>query len=126
MSQNKIIEPNQIQALVQKIRQEGKTIVTLNGSFDLFHAGHVYQISEAAKQGDVLIMALNTDASIKKYKSVKRPIIPLPFRLQVIAALEDVDYVTYFDETDPRHILSLIKPDVHANGAEYGENCIEA
>jgi rfaE bifunctional protein nucleotidyltransferase chain/domain len=71
-------------------------------------------------------MALNTDRSIKEYKSPLRPIIPLEYRYQMIAALEMVDHVTWFDETDPRKILARIRPDVHVNGAEYGENCIEA
>jgi rfaE bifunctional protein nucleotidyltransferase chain/domain len=69
---------------------------------------------------------LNSDQSIKKYKSADRPIVPLEYRLELMSALEFVDYVTWFDETDPRELLGKIKPDVHVNGAEYGENCIEA
>lgn len=122
----KIISPDALEATVEKIRKTGKTIATLNGSFDLLHAGHLQILYEASQTADVLIVALNTDASIKKYKSVKRPIIPLEYRLQMVAALEFVDYVTWFDETDPRLFLSVVKPDVHVNGAEYGENCIEA
>ena len=71
-------------------------------------------------------MALNTDRSIQQYKSPLRPIIPLEYRLQMIAALACVTYVTWFDETDPRCLLETIKPDVHVNGAEYGSACIEA
>ena len=92
----------------------------------MLHAGHLQIIYEASLQGDVLIVALNSDASIKKYKSIKRPIIPLKYRLMMLAALEFVDYVTYFEETDPCRILGVIKPDVHVNGKEYGETCIEA
>ncbi len=83
-------------------------------------------IYEASKQAQVLIIALNTDESIQKYKGKARPIVPLFYRLQMISALSFVDYVTYFPETDPRKILDLIKPDVHVNGPEYGENCLEA
>lgn len=83
-------------------------------------------IYEAKLQGDCLLIALNSDSSIKQYKSPKRPIIPLEYRLQMIAALSFVDYVTWFEELDPRQLLSKIKPDIHVNGAEYGENCIEA
>ncbi len=90
------------------------------------HAGHLHMIYEASKQADVLIVALNTDDSIRKYKGETRPIVPLTYRLQMMAALSFVDYVTYFSEEDPIRILSLIKPDVHVNGSEYGENCIEA
>lgn len=125
-SKQKYIDPAHIEECIQKIRAKKKSIVTLNGSFDLLHAGHLQIIYEASLQGDVLIVALNTDSSIKRYKSEKRPIIPLEYRLQMMAALDFVDYVTWFDETDPRVILDRIKPDVHANGAEYGPNCIEA
>jgi rfaE bifunctional protein nucleotidyltransferase chain/domain len=74
----------------------------------------------------ILIVALNSDPSIKQYKNPLRPIIPLEYRLQMMSALGFVTYVTWFDETDPRNLLNIIKPDVHVNGAEYGENCIEA
>ncbi len=90
------------------------------------HAGHLQIILEASQVADVLVLALNTDRSIQQYKSPDRPIIPLEYRLQMMAALGFVDYVTWFDELDPIKILSVIKPDVHVNGAEYGENCIEA
>ncbi len=123
---NKLIEPKDLAAFVAKLRKEKKTIATLNGSFDLLHAGHLHMIYEASLQGDVLIVALNSDDSIKKYKSLHRPIIPLEARLQMMAALGFVSYVTWFEETDPRRLLGVIKPDVHVNGAEYGADCIEA
>lgn len=124
--QAKVIDPPQIEQKVASLRAQSKTIATLNGSFDLMHAGHLEMLYQASKQADVLILALNTDSSIRAYKNPLRPIIPLEYRLRMMAALEMVDYVTWFDETDPRQILSRIKPDVHVNGAEYGENCIEA
>ncbi len=124
--QNKIISPDQLPGKVAELRLAKKIISTLNGSFDLMHAGHLHMIYEASCTGDVLIIALNTDRSIQEYKSPLRPIIPLQYRLQMMAALGFVDYVTWFDETDPRRILGIIKPDVHVNGAEYGPNCIEA
>ena len=122
----KQISPERLAETITSIRRQGKTIATLNGSFDLLHAGHLEIIYEAKKQADYLIMALNTDRSIKKYKSPKRPLIALEHRLQMVAALEVVDYVTWFDETDPCKILGIIKPDVHVNGSEYGKDCIEA
>jgi len=125
-SQKKLIEPSFICEKVSELKSKNKKVVTLNGSFDLLHAGHLQIIYEASLQGDVLIVALNTDESIKKYKSINRPIIPLKYRLQMMAALEFVDYVTYFEETTPINILNIIKPHVHVNGKEYGENCIEA
>jgi rfaE bifunctional protein nucleotidyltransferase chain/domain len=122
----KWIAPNDLELAVQKIKSAKKTIATLNGSFDILHAGHLFIIYEASKQADVLIVALNSDSSIKQYKGEKRPIIPLKERLELVSALEFVDYVTWFDEPDPRAILTIIKPDVHVNGAEYGPRCIEA
>ena len=122
----KYISPENLEKVISRIRSEGKTIATLNGSFDLLHAGHLKMIHEASKQADCLIMGLNSDASIKKYKSPLRPIVSLEHRLEMIAALEFVDFVTYFDETDPIAFLEKVKPDVHVNGTEYGEKCIEA
>jgi len=122
----KWIAPEELESFVNTLKSKGKTIVTLNGSFDLMHAGHLYIIYEAKKAGDILIVALNTDSSIQRYKSPDRPIIPLEYRLQMMSALEFVDYVTWFDETDPRECLAKIRPHVHVNGAEYGQECIEA
>lgn len=125
-SLRKVIFPDQIERDTLQLRKQGKSIVTLNGSFDLMHAGHLYILQEAAKQADILIVALNSDSSIQQYKGTDRPIITLRYRIELMAALECVDYVTWFEETDPREILKKIKPDVHVNGAEYGPNCIEA
>ncbi len=124
--QRKLIEPKELEEVVAQLRRQHLTIATLNGSFDLLHAGHLFIIHEASKQADRLIVALNSDQSIQKYKSPNRPIIPLSYRLEMMAALEFVDYVTWFDEIDPIQLLSCIKPDVHVNGAEYGHQCIEA
>jgi D-glycero-beta-D-manno-heptose 1-phosphate adenylyltransferase len=122
----KIILPEHLTIKVEEIRRQEGTIVTLNGSFDLLHAGHLQILYEASQLGDTLIVALNSDQSIQKYKSIHRPIIPLEYRLQMMAALEFVDYITWFHETDPRKILSIIQPRIHVNGAEYGHDCIEA
>ena len=123
--QKKLVEPERIEEKIADLRKERLTLSTLNGSFDLMHAGHLFIIYEASKQADRLFVALNSDDSIRRYKSATRPIIPLSSRLEMMAALEFVDYVTWFDETDPRAILAKIKPDVHVNGAEYGPHCIE-
>jgi rfaE bifunctional protein nucleotidyltransferase chain/domain len=124
--QKKLIEPSALEEKREALRSRKLTIATLNGSFDLLHAGHLYIIHEASKQADRLIVALNSDSSIQKYKSLNRPIVPLRYRLEMMAALEFVDFVTWFDETDPCALLDKLKPDVHVNGGEYGENCIEA
>lgn len=124
--QDKYLFPEQLEEKVISLKNSGKSIATLNGSFDLLHAGHLQMIFEASELCDLLILALNSDSSIRQYKGATRPIIPLEYRLQMAAALEFVDYVTWFDETDPIKILELIKPNIHVNGPEYGENCIEA
>ena len=124
--QKKVIPPNQLVECLKRLREQSLTIATLNGSFDILHAGHLQIIFEASQQADRLIVALNTDHSIQRYKSLKRPFVSLEDRLQLVAALEFVDYVTWFDETDPCTLLKIIQPDVHVNGIEYGENCIEA
>jgi len=121
----KVINPTDLESKVMEIRSSGSRIATLNGSFDLFHPGHLQILYEGSLQSDIFIVALNSDASIKSYKSPNRPIIPLEQRMQLIAALEFVDFVTWFDETDPISLLEKIKPDVHINGADYGKNCIE-
>ena len=121
----KIVMPENISSLCCRLREEGKTIATLNGSFDLLHAGHLYMIQEAKKQADCVIMSLNSDLSIQQYKSQDRPIIPLKERQELVAALMYVDYVTAFDEVDPREWLRKVHPDVHVNGEEYGSDCIE-
>jgi len=102
------------------------TLATLNGSFDLMHAGHLYIIYEASKVADILLLALNSDSSIQRYKSADRPIIPLEYRLQMMTAIQFVDYVTWFEEDDPCELLSIVKPDIHVNGVEYGQDCLEA
>lgn len=123
-SASKRIEPNELETFRSRI--PGKTLATLNGSFDLMHAGHLEIIYEASLQADVLLVALNSDASIQQYKSPTRPIIPLEYRLRMMSALSFVDFVTWFDETDPRSFLKKVRPDVHINGADWGKDCIES
>lgn len=89
-------------------------------------AGHLEILYQGSQLADVLIVALNSDASIRKYKSPSRPIIPLEDRLRMMAALGFVDYVTWFEETDPIALLEKIRPHVHVNGSDYGADCIEA
>jgi rfaE bifunctional protein nucleotidyltransferase chain/domain len=122
----KVVSRDKLGDLVDKLRKEGKKIVTCNGCFDILHTGHIKFLTEAKKQGDILIVGLNSDKSVKANKGPKRPINNENDRAEVLTALEMVDYVTIFDEQDPRELLSIIKPDVHCNGEEYGESCIEA
>jgi len=116
----------QLAPLANRLRAQGKRIVTLNGSFDLLHAGHLYILEEAKAQGDVLIVGLNSDASVKRYKSKDRPIIPEAERAKMLSGLRCVDYVHIFDEDTPIAFLEEVKPQVHVNGSEYGADCVEA
>lgn len=125
-AREKIIDPMNLAFFIEFLRSQGKCIATVNGSFDLMHAGHLHILYEGSKQADVLIVALNTDVSIRSYKDPRRPIIPLEYRVEMMAALEFVSYVTWFDETTPCNLLKVICPNVHVNGAEYGADCIEA
>jgi len=123
---DKIKTREEIIQIAEKARREGKTVVTINGSFDLLHAGHLDILEEAAKQGDILIVGLNSDKSVKSYKGESRPIIPEQHRARMLAALGFIGYVTLFDEKESLNFVESIKPNVHVNGSDYGENCIEA
>jgi D-beta-D-heptose 7-phosphate kinase / D-beta-D-heptose 1-phosphate adenosyltransferase len=112
--------------LAATLRARGQRIVTINGSFDILHNGHLYILNEARKRGDVLIVGLNSDASVRGYKGANRPVVPERRRAEMLLALRMVDYVHVFDEPDPVAFLKEIRPDVHVNGSEYGENCIES
>ncbi len=123
---HRLVERGRLAALSASLKSQGKQVVTLNGSFDLMHAGHLHILEEARKQGDVLIVGLNSDASIRQYKGPDRPIIPQEYRARMLLALRVVDYVHVFDETEPMPFLEEVKPHVHVNGSEYGADCIEA
>lgn len=100
-------------------RQDGLKVVWTNGCFDLLHAGHVRSLQAARAFGDILVVGLNSDASIRQLKGDRRPIMPEAERAEVLAALACVDVVVVFDETTPESALSRLKPDIHCKGAEY-------
>ncbi len=122
----RLLSRQQLAPLSKTLRAKGKKIVTVNGSFDLLHAGHLLILQEARKQGDVLIVGLNSDASVRAYKGKDRPLVPEAERAAMLLALRAVDYVHIFDETEPMPFLTEVHPDVHVNGSEYGPDCIEA
>ncbi len=98
---------------------QGKTVVWTNGCFDLLHAGHVRSLRDAKALGDILVVGINSDASVRTIKGNARPIVAQDDRAELIAALEPVDYVTIFDEPDPIMALRRLRPDVHCKGADY-------
>jgi D-beta-D-heptose 7-phosphate kinase/D-beta-D-heptose 1-phosphate adenosyltransferase len=122
---SRLVPRRSLGALAATLRAKGRRLVTINGSFDVLHAGHLHILNEARAQGDVLIVGLNSDASVRSYKGPTRPFTPELRRAELLLALRVVDYVHVFDEPDPIAFLTELKPDVHVNGAEYGENCIE-
>lgn len=129
----KIKDREEILEIIRGLRAEGKSIVTINGSFDLFHYGHSLVMDEAKRQGDVLVVGVNSDESVKGWKRkigykdwMNRPINPESARAGIIASLESVDYVTVLDETERSTFVENIKPDVHVNGGEYGKECMES
>lgn len=103
----------------QELRTANKKIVFTNGCFDILHSGHVTYLSAAKKLGDVLIIGLNTDASVKRLKGENRPVNSENDRAVVINALRSVDYVVYFDEDTPLELITLLKPDVLVKGGDY-------
>jgi rfaE bifunctional protein nucleotidyltransferase chain/domain len=97
----------------------GPRVVLANGCFDLLHVGHVRYLADAATRGDCLVVALNTDASIRGLKGAGRPLMPLAERAEIVAALACVDHVVAFDEPDLVPTLRSLRPDVHAKGTDY-------
>jgi len=121
-----LVRRDDLGSLAAALRALGKRIVTVNGTFDVLHAGHLHILKEAKAQGDVLVVGLNSDVSVRANKGPKRPVIPQPQRAAMLLALRFVDYVHIFDEQVPMDFIAAVRPDVHVNGAEYGENCVEA
>ena len=114
-----LIRRSELNELITKLKSQGKTIVTTNGCFDILHVGHVRYLAKAKSFGDVLIVALNSDKSVKSIKGETRPINNENDRAEVLSALRSVDYVVLFDEDSPVDLLLQIKPDVHTKGADY-------
>ena len=113
----KLIEQSKIEELTNQIKKQGKTIVATNGCFDILHVGHVRYLKKSKEFGDVLIVGLNSDASVRSIKGPNRPINNEFDRAEVLCALNSVDYVVLFDEDSPRDLLELIKPNVYTKGA---------
>lgn len=108
-----------LKQVVDLLRIKNKKIVFTNGCFDLLHSGHLHVLNSAKKMGDILIVAINTDASVKRYKGQDRPIKTLQERLNVMAAIGIVDYVVVFDQDTPKELIEYIKPDVLIKGGDY-------
>jgi len=103
----------------QQWRRDGRRVVFTNGCYDILHPGHIRLLESARSLGDVLILALNTDASVQRLKGPTRPLIPENERAELAAALEAVDAVTFFDEDTPRELIAAVLPDILIKGADW-------
>ena len=119
MPNQKIKTINGLKIIAQKLKNQNKKIVTTNGVFDILHIGHIRYLQQAKKLGDALIVAVNSDSSVKKIKDPRRPLNNENDRAEALAALRCVDYVTIFSEENPIKILGVIKPNVHVKGGDY-------
>jgi rfaE bifunctional protein nucleotidyltransferase chain/domain len=109
----------EIKEIREQLKKQNKKVVFTNGCFDLIHSGHVDYLVKAKEMGDVLILALNTDESIKRIKGDKRPILKQDERAFIVSNLKPVDYVTFFNEDTPAEIISELIPDVLVKGADW-------
>jgi rfaE bifunctional protein nucleotidyltransferase chain/domain len=114
-----LIKRENLRSLIDRIHQEGKTVVATNGCFDILHVGHVKYLEKTKTFGDYLIVLLNSDKSVKSIKGPTRPVNNELDRAEVLSALRCVDYVVLFDEDSPRNLLDEMKPDVYTKGADY-------
>lgn len=114
-----IIPQSKLNSTLNKLRQSGKTIVFTNGVFDILHYGHVDYLSKARRLGDVLIVGLNTDSSVRKFKGKNRPIQNEEDRARILDALKPVDYVVLFSEETPERLIRTIRPNILVKGADY-------
>jgi len=121
---SKITPRNELKATVDRLKREGKKVVFTNGCFDILHAGHTRYLREARKMGDTLILALNSDSSVRSLKGPMRPIVPEAERAEVVASLDSVDYVTVFDELTPLELIEFLRPDVIVKGGDWAEKDI--
>ena len=119
MKPKKLRSLAELRKVVESQKRRGRRVVLANGCFDLFHVGHVRYLRESAGQGDVLVVALNSDSSVRALKGAGRPLLPQRERAEVLAAFEFVDYVVIFREPNVEKVLLTLKPDVHSKGSDY-------
>ena len=105
--------------MLSKLKADGKTIVFTNGCFDILHVGHIRYLQDARALGDILVVGVNSDSSVREIKGENRPINSEMNRVEVLSALECVDFVTVFDENLPTETILILKPDIHIKGGDY-------
>ena len=120
----KIFSEGHLAEQLARLRRQGKRIVFTNGCFDLMHSGHVYLLAQAKTFGDILVVGMNTDASVKRLKGDKRPILDQASRLALLAALEVVDYITLFEEDTPLALIRRLQPHILVKGGDWSPEAI--
>jgi rfaE bifunctional protein nucleotidyltransferase chain/domain len=115
----KIVSPEELRDRLREARQQGRRVVFANGCFDTLHVGHVRYLAGARQEGDLLVVGVNSDSSVKELKGVGRPILDEKARAALVAAQRDVDYVIVFSEPNVESLLEEFRPDVHAKGTDY-------
>jgi rfaE bifunctional protein nucleotidyltransferase chain/domain len=129
--QGRVLSREAMQAERARLRAMGQKVVFTNGAFDLLHLGHLDYLTFARAQGDCLVVGLNSDASVSRYKGPKRPVVPQAERAAMLSGLRAVDYVVLFDEDEPRDLIAALLPDVLVKGADWahyvsGRDAVEA
>ena len=119
-----ILDHAELKKTLDGLKQAGQIIIFTNGCFDILHVGHVRYLRGAKALGDVLLVAVNSDASTRRLKGEGRPVIPESERLEILAALEMVDYLTLFDTDTVAPLLTLLEPHIHAKGTDYTEDTV--
>ena len=118
-TRRKILSREELRRELARRREGGARIVLANGCFDVLHAGHIRYLEGAEREGDLLVVAINSDASERRLKGAARPFLPQQARAELVAALAAVDYVVVFDEPNVEALLTELRPDVHAKGTDY-------
>ncbi len=113
------LEPSQLAPVLKNLQNQGQKVVFTNGVFDLLHLGHVTYLQEARKQGDLLVVGLNSDTSVKRIKGPLKPLLPLEERAEMLLALSCVDYTTFFEEDNPFNVIQILQPDVLVKGGDW-------
>src|ERR1700733_2496513 len=124
MENKKVLERSELREQVERWRRAGERIILANGNFDLLHVGHVRYLRGAKQFGGKLVVAINSDESVRTLKGTGRPIMPAEERAEIVAALADVDAVVIFPELDVRALIGEIRPDIQAKGTDYTENSV--
>lgn len=124
MTGGKILPLPDLARRCARLKRQAKTIVLANGCFDLIHVGHVRYLEGARALGDVLVVAVNSDATVRRLKDAGRPLMPESDRARLVAGFECVDFVVLFSQPTVENILRTLQPDVHAKGTDYSEDTV--